>query len=161
MCSIFSQRKKVAAKESAPMNKIEKTMRIERKNCFKLKATVTVSHRWLTVQLVLVLLLVISTVFVNCDKTILNEIDNGSQQHTKNTLTELTGGRVIGEKWLRQMESPYLLLMDLSVERSGKLFVEPGVTVHVAPMVGITVRGVLTALVSNSIYLGKKSLKVR
>lgn len=89
---------------------------------------------------------------VKCDNSnVLNEIDNGGEVHAKNTLTELTGGRVIGEKWLRQMESPYSLETDLTVERSGKLFIEPGVTIHVAPMVGITVRGVLTALVSSMI----------
>lgn len=98
------------------------------------------------VTTVLVLLL---PAIVNCDNNVLNEIDNGGEVHAKNTLTELMGGRVIGEKWLRQIESPYSLEMDLTVERSGKLFIEPGVTIHVAPMVGITVRGVLTALVSS------------
>lgn len=95
------------------------------------------------------LLLCFQPAIVNCDNNnnVLNEIDNGGEVHAKSTLTELTGGRVIGEKWLRQMESPYSLEMDLTIERSGKLFIEPGVTVHVAPMVGITVRGVLTALV--------------
>lgn len=99
------------------------------------------------------LLLLLLPAIVNCDNNnnVLNEIDNGSEVHAKNTLTELTGGRVIGEKWLRQMDSPYTLQTDLTVERSGKLFIEPGVTVHVAPMVGITVRGVLTALVSSMI----------
>lgn len=99
-----------------------------------------------TVCLVALLLL---PAIVKCDKTILNEIDNGGDVQ-KSTLTELPGGRVIGEKWLRQMESPYSLQTDLTIERSGKLFIEPGVTVHVAPMVGITVRGVLAALVSNN-----------
>lgn len=94
-------------------------------------------------------LLLLLPAIVNCDNNVLNEIDNGGEVHAKNTLTDLSGGRVIGEKWLRQIESPYSLEMDLTVERSGKLFVEPGVTVHVAPMVGITVRGVLTALVSS------------
>lgn len=83
-----------------------------------------------------------------CDKTILNEIDNGGVEPAKNSLTELAGGQIITEKWLRQIESPYLLQMDLTVEKTGKLYIEPGVTVHVAPMVGITVRGVLNALVS-------------
>lgn len=99
--------------------------------------------------LVQFVLMVYCSLLANCDKTILNEIDNGSQVHTKNTLTELSGGRIIGEKWLRQMESPYFLQVDLNVERSGRLYIEPGVRVHVAPMVGITVRGVLNALVSN------------
>lgn len=97
-------------------------------------------------------MLLLLPAIVKCDNNVLNEIDNGGEMHAKSTLTELTGGRVIGEKWLRQMESPYSLEMDLTVERSGKLFIEPGVTIHVAPMVGITVRGVLTALVSSTIF---------
>lgn len=104
----------------------------------------------------LLLMLSFQPTIVKCDNTnnnVLNEIDNGGEVHAKSTLTELSGGRVIGEKWLRQTESPYSLQMDLTVERSGKLFIEPGVTVHVAPMVGITVRGVLTALVSSMALL--------
>lgn len=106
------------------------------------------SNRNVFVIVTTVLLLLLPAI-VNCDNNVLNEIDNGGEVHAKNTLTELSGGRVIGEKWLRQIESPYSLEMDLTVERSGKLFIEPGVTIHVAPMVGITVRGVLTALVSS------------
>lgn len=94
-------------------------------------------------------LLLLLPAIVKCDNNnVLNEIDNGGEVQTKNTLTELSGGRVIGEKWLRQIESPYSLQMDMTIERSGKLLIEPGVTIHVAPMVGITVRGILTALVS-------------
>lgn len=102
-----------------------------------------------------VMLLLYQPAIVKCDNNnnVLNEIDNGGEVHAKSTLTELTGGRVIGEKWLRQVESPYSLEMDLTVERSGKLFIEPGVVVHVAPMVGITVRGVLTALVCTIVFL--------
>lgn len=85
---------------------------------------------------------------VKCDTSLYNEIDNVDDTHSKNALTELEGGKIISEKWLRQIESPYTLQTDLTIERTGKLIVEPGVTVHVAPMVGITVRGVLTALVS-------------
>lgn len=100
-----------------------------------------------TILISSVLLLFIPTI-VKCDKTILNEIDNGGDVQ-KSTLTDLSvqSGRLIGEKWLRQTESPYLLQTDLTIERTGKLFIEPGVTVHVAPMVGITVKGVLAALV--------------
>lgn len=98
------------------------------------------------------LLLLQQPAIVKCDNNVLNEIDNGGTVHAKSTLTELSGGRIIGEKWLRQMESPYTLEMDLTVERSGKLFIEPGVTIHVAPMVGITVRGILTALVSSMAF---------
>lgn len=102
------------------------------------------------------MLLLFQPTIVNCDNNsnnnVINEIDNGGGVHAKSTLTELSGGRIIGEKWLRQMESPYSLEMDMTVEPSGKLFIEPGVTVHVAPMVGITVRGVLTALVGSMAF---------
>lgn len=93
-------------------------------------------------------LLLCCLVLAKCDRTIQNEIDSGSQTHTKNSFTELTGGSIVGEKWLRQAESPYTLQTDLHIERTGRLYIEPGVKVHVAPMVGITVRGILNALVS-------------
>lgn len=102
------------------------------------------------------MLLLFCLVLAKCDKTIQNEIDSGSQTHTKNSFTELTGGSIVGEKWLRQAESPYTLQTDLHIERTGRLYIEPGVKVHVAPMVGITVRGILNALVSfifNIFYL--------
>lgn len=108
-------------------------------------------HNVFVIAALALLVMLLQPTIVKCDNNnnVLNEIDNGGEVHAKSTLTELSGGRVIGEKWLRQTESPYSLGMDLTVERSGKLFIEPGVTVHVAPMVGITVRGVLTALVSS------------
>lgn len=109
-------------------------------------------HSVFVIAALALLVVLLQPTIVKCDNNnnVLNEIDNGGEVHAKSTLTELSGGRVIGEKWLRQTESPYSLEMDLTVERSGKLFIEPGVTVHVAPMVGITVRGVLTALVSST-----------
>lgn len=122
----------------------EKIMHAHGKQAFMRNA---VNHIHFVLVIAMVSLLILP--IVNCDNNVLNEIDNGGESHAKSTLTELTGGRVIGEKWLRQMESPYSLQMDMTVERSGKLFIEPGVTIHVAPMVGITVRGVLTALVSS------------
>lgn len=107
------------------------------------------NHSYLVYVILAAIVLLTLPSIAECDKTILNEIDNGGEVHAKNSLTELAGGPIIGEKWLRQMESPYLLQMDLTIEKTGKLFIEPGVTVHVAPMVGITVRGVLNALVSS------------
>jgi hypothetical protein len=80
--------------------------------------------------------------------------DHNHYNHYENSVsdfTDLTGGKVVGERLLRSSESPYLLRMDLEVERQAKLVIEPGVTIHFAPMVGITVRGVLTAIVSKNI----------
>lgn len=64
-------------------------------------------------------------------------------------LTELPGGVLAGGQsvW-REGGSPYLLRDDLVVERSAELVIEPGVEVRFAPMVGITVRGKLVAVVS-------------
>lgn len=62
--------------------------------------------------------------------------------------TEISGDVVLGEKHLRASESPYSLRTDLEVERKARLIIEPGVTIYFAPMVGITVRGSLVALVS-------------
>lgn len=73
-----------------------------------------------------------------------NEIDgNGNYE-----LTELTGGEFVGERTLGLSQSPYLLTNDLDIELGAKLIIEPGVTIHFAPMVGITVRGSIIAIVS-------------
>lgn len=89
-----------------------------------------------------------------CDglaKQITNEIQNTDDDRLlyKTDYTELAGGSVVGERTLKLSESPYLLTGDLDVERNAKLIVEPGVNIHFAPMIGITVRGVLISVVSN------------
>lgn len=69
-------------------------------------------------------------------------------------LSELTGGVVAGGRTVwRSSGSPYLLRDDLLVERDAELVVEPGVEVRFAPMIGITVRGKLVAVVSTLIPL--------
>ncbi|XP_035780255.1 protein bark beetle-like isoform X1 [Anopheles albimanus] len=60
--------------------------------------------------------------------------------------TEIVGDVVLGEKVLRASESPYSLRTDLEVERRARLIIEAGVTIHFAPMVGITVRGSIVAM---------------
>lgn len=79
-----------------------------------------------------------------------DEFAETDQYHfvAKQEATELHGGRLTGESTLLLSESPYLLRTDLEIERDAKLVLEPGVTVHVAPMVGITVRGIIKAIVS-------------
>lgn len=64
-------------------------------------------------------------------------------------LSELSGGVLAGGRtvWKRD-GSPYLLRDDLLIERDAELVVEPGVEVRFAPMIGITVRGKLVAVVS-------------
>lgn len=63
-------------------------------------------------------------------------------------LTELPGGRITGGlKILERSKSPYIVREDLFVERGGELVVEPGVEIRFAPMIGLTVRGVITAQV--------------
>lgn len=73
-----------------------------------------------------------------------------STSATKDGVTEITEPVITGEKVLRIGESPYQLRTDLVVERGAKLMVEPGVVVYFAPMVGITVKGVVKAIVSRS-----------
>lgn len=64
-------------------------------------------------------------------------------------LTELNGGVLAGGQTVwKASGSPYLLRDDLLVERDAELVVEPGVEVRFAPMIGITVRGKLIAVVS-------------
>lgn len=68
-------------------------------------------------------------------------------------LTELSGGVVAGGQTVwTSSGSPYLLRDDLLVERDAELVVEPGVEVRFAPMIGITVRGKLIAVVSVKNY---------
>jgi hypothetical protein len=62
--------------------------------------------------------------------------------------TEINEQIISGEKILYAGESPFLLRQDLTVARDAKLTVEPGVVIHFAPMVGITVHGQLKAIVS-------------
>lgn len=75
--------------------------------------------------------------------------DDGNEPMSE--FTEIDGGPIVGQRILRQSESPYVLNTDLEVERGGSLVIEPGVTVEFAPMVGITVRGVITAVVSDEL----------
>ncbi|EFN78073.1 Lysyl oxidase-like protein 4 [Harpegnathos saltator] len=61
-------------------------------------------------------------------------------------LTELHAGRIVrGQKLLQRSKSPYLLREDLYIDSDGELVIEPGVEIRVGSMVGITVRGVITA----------------
>lgn len=60
-------------------------------------------------------------------------------------LHELHDSRVLQILRLKRSKSPYLLREDLYVERGGELIIESGVEIRFAPMVGITVRGIITA----------------
>lgn len=79
-----------------------------------------------------------------------DEFHDNDQYHfvARQETTELSGGRLSGERTLSFTQSPYLLRTDLEIERDAKLIIEAGVTIQVAPMVGITVRGVIKAIVS-------------
>ncbi|KAK0090171.1 hypothetical protein PV325_002596 [Microctonus aethiopoides] len=61
-------------------------------------------------------------------------------------LHEISGGYIIGEqRILEKSRSPYILREDLFVEKDGELIIESGVEIRFAPMIGITVRGIITA----------------
>ncbi|CAH0387763.1 unnamed protein product [Bemisia tabaci] len=63
-----------------------------------------------------------------------------------NQITELAGGTIINKQLrLERHMSPYLVRDDLIIDRSGELIIDPGVELRFSPMIGITVRGVLTA----------------
>lgn len=78
----------------------------------------------------------------------LHETESIPQTDNESPISEITERQISGEKILRQSESPFLLRQDLEVLQNARLTVEPGVTVHFAPLVGITVYGQLKANVS-------------
>jgi len=74
--------------------------------------------------------------------SVINNSDNNGGLH------ELHGGRIVrDQKLLARSKSPYLLREDLFVEKDAELVIESGVEIHVGPMVGITVRGIITTKV--------------
>lgn len=73
---------------------------------------------------------------------------NVSNSNANGGLSELHGGRIVrGQRLLERSKSPYLVREDLFVEREGELVIEPGVEIRFGPMIGITVRGIITAKV--------------
>lgn len=76
---------------------------------------------------------------------------NGDESSSK--FTEINERQVTGQKTLHLSESPYLLRQDLEIQQNAVLTIKPGVTIHFAPMVGITVHGQLKAIVSRSFFL--------
>lgn len=96
-------------------------------------------------------------VVVNSQEVSYNEI-NSDAEYNGISETELQGGEIVGERTLHLSESPYVLKTDLIVENGAKLFIEPGVQIRFAPMIGITVKGEITAVVSkilSGIYISK------
>jgi hypothetical protein len=71
----------------------------------------------------------------------------GSTEGPRGTRTEHPGGTIVNDKLvLTKQKSPYWLRNDIIIERDAELIIEPGVIINVEPQVGITVRGVLTAV---------------
>nr|XP_003703916.1 PREDICTED: uncharacterized protein LOC100876764 [Megachile rotundata] len=71
---------------------------------------------------------------------------NASNSNANGVLTEVHGGRIVrGQRLLERSKSPYLVREDLFVEREGELVIEAGVQIRFGPMIGITVRGIMTA----------------
>jgi len=69
-------------------------------------------------------------------------------------VTELAGGAIANrQQRLNKIHSPYLLREDLIIEKTGELVIDPGVELRFSPMVGLTVRGVLSAKVSNIFHV--------
>lgn len=78
---------------------------------------------------------------------------SSDEDNAYKTYTEFPGGQITrGQRILERSKSPYLLREDLYVERGGELVIEPGVEIRFAPMIGITVRGILTAKVFIILY---------
>lgn len=103
------------------------------------------------------LITILVIVVVNSKEVSYNEI-NSDSENIGNSETELQGGAIVGERTLHLSDSPYVLNADLIVENGAKLFIEPGVQIRFAPMIGITVKGEITAVVStigNTSYSSK------
>lgn len=87
----------------------------------------------------------------NVNLNVNNKIEHDNDQQAEEVpskFTEINEQKISGEKILYLSESPFLLRQDLEIEQNAKLTVEPGVTIHFAPMVGITVHGQILAIVS-------------
>lgn len=101
-------------------------------------------HKWRTVLCSLYFVMSL------CDgqETVPSELDP-YMLNTSSSLSELSGGILSGGQTVWGVQnSPYLLRDDLLIEREAELKIEPGVEVRFAPMVGITVRGRISAVVS-------------
>jgi len=65
-------------------------------------------------------------------------------------VTELAGGVIQNrQQRLNKIHSPYLVREDIIIEKTGELAIDAGVEIRFSPMVGLTVRGILSANVSN------------
>ncbi len=103
-------------------------------------------YRNLVNKCVFITILVI--VVVDSQEVSYNEVNSDTDYNGKSE-TELEGGAVVGERTLHFSDSPYVLKTDLIVENGAKLLIEPGVQIRFAPMIGITVKGEFTAVVSD------------
>lgn len=73
-------------------------------------------------------------------------------QTTVQTPIELQGGFIMA-KTLRLDKGMYVLREDLIIDTSAEVILDPGVEISFAPMVGITVRGIFRAMVSDEFLL--------
>lgn len=74
------------------------------------------------------------------------------------TITEYQGGTIVDYVYtFTKSKSPYIVRNDIIIEENAEVRIEPGVDIQFEPQIGITVRGVLTILVSNLIFKNFKS----
>lgn len=75
--------------------------------------------------------------------------DDGYQTN-RPPITEHPGGTFIDDRVVfSKTKSPYWIRNDVIVEENAELLIEPGVELRFEPQTGITVRGILTAVVRN------------
>lgn len=71
-----------------------------------------------------------------------------NSQHSPSGLTEHPGGIITDNSVVfYNSKSPYWLRNDLIIDKTAEVIIEPGVEIKFEPQVGITVRGILTAVV--------------
>ncbi|XP_054261454.1 protein bark beetle-like isoform X2 [Macrosteles quadrilineatus] len=115
------------------------------RNQITVRRNKSLERRWRTLSGILFFLCVCE---VTCDSVSVPDANPSWYQYSTDppgSGTEISQGFITRKQRLEKSLSPFILRGDLVIEREGELVVDPGVEVRFAPMVGITVRGVLTA----------------
>lgn len=91
-----------------------------------------------------------------CESEEFSTVGTSAYRNGPSGATEHPGGIITeGQQRLFKSKSPYWIRSDLTIEKNAELVIEAGVEIRFEPMVGITVKGILTAMVRNTLVLQK------